>query len=117
MSETVTADPFLDRDLTNFKRLHVEGAISVGVIITRGASLQRELWKLVRRFAMERGITDFDAWTDNFVANKFGAATTHWEKLQARVARGVGNPCPLLNVGLPASIVVFDDAQVEQLED
>ena len=142
-------DPFFDRDLENFKRLHAEGAISVGVIITRGSSLQAGMWDLVRRFAKERNITDFDslsevgvtptpkqvrnikqrverardpidfadAWTDNFVSNKFGAATTHWEKLQARVARGVGNPCPLLHIGLPASIVVFDDAQVEQLDD
>jgi len=142
-------DPFFDRDLENFKRLHAEGAISVGVIITRGSSLQAGLWDLVRRFAKERKIADFsslaavgvtptpkqvknikqrferakdpvdfpDAWTDNFVSNKFGAATTHWDKLQARVARGVGNPCPLLHIGLPASIVVFDDAQVEQLDD
>ena len=142
-------DPFFDRDLENFKRLHAEGAISVGVIITRGSSLQAGLWDLVRRFAKERKVTDFaslaavgvtptpkqvrsikqrverasdpidfaDAWTDNFVSNKFGAATTHWEKLQARVARGVGNPCPLLHIGLPASIVVFDDAQVEQLDE
>ena len=142
-------DPFFDRDLENFKRLHAEGAISVGVIITRGSSLQAGMWDLVRRFAKERKITDFeslaavgvtptpkqvgnikqrvervrepvdfaDAWTDNFVSNKFGAATTHWEKLQARVARGVGNPCPLLHIGLPASIVVFDDAQVEQLDE
>lgn len=33
-------DPFFDRDLENFKRLHAEGAISVGVLITRGRSLQ-----------------------------------------------------------------------------
>ena len=33
-------DPFYDRDLENFKRLHAEGAISVGVIVTRGKSLQ-----------------------------------------------------------------------------
>ncbi len=142
-------DPFFDRDLENFKRLHAEGAISVGVVITRGASLQAQMWQLVRRFADERSITDYaslaavgvtptpkqvrnitrrterardpidfaDAWTDNFVSNKFGAATTHWEKLQARVARGLGNPCPLLLVGLPASIVVFDQAQVEQLDE
>jgi Restriction endonuclease BglII len=139
-------DPFFDRDLENFKRLHAEGAISVGVIITRGSSLQAELWNLVRRFATKREIADFaslaaagvtptpkqirnirqrvdrtndpvgfaDAWTDNFVSNKFGAATTHWDKLQSRVARGVGNPCPLLHIGLPAAIVVFDDAKVEQ---
>jgi hypothetical protein len=141
-------DPFFDRDLENFKRLHAEGAISAGVIITRGASLQNEMWNLVRRFADERGITDFatlaangvtptpkqlasirtrvergrdpvafaDAWTDNFVSNKFGAATTHWLKLQERVARGVGNPCPLLHIGLPASIVVYDAAIVQQQE-
>ncbi len=142
-------DPFFDRDLENFKRLHAEGAISVGIIITRGLTLQASLWDFVRRFATERRIVDFDslaavgviptpkqksnirqrverargpvdfanAWADNFVTNKFGAATTHWEKLQARVARGVGNPCPLLHIGLPSSIVVFDDAVVEQLEE
>lgn len=55
-----------------------------------------------------------DAWTDNFVSNKFGQATTHWEKLIHRVERGVGNPCPLLLIGLPASVVVFDAAQVDQ---
>jgi hypothetical protein len=142
-------DPFFDRDLENFKRLHAEGAISAGVIITRGASLQGQMRNFVRRFADERHIADFetlaavgvtptskqraaikarverlrspivfaDAWTENFVSNKFGAATTHWDKLQERVARGVGNPCPLVLIGLPASIVEFDAGLVEQLED
>jgi hypothetical protein len=139
-------DPFYDRDLENFKRLHAEGAISVGVIVTRGKSLQDSLWGAVNRFAIERGIASMDnlaengviptpkqranilrrvnrdkdpvsfanAWTDNFVSNKFGQATTHWEKLIHRVERGVGNPCPLLLIGLPASIVVFDEAKVDQ---
>lgn len=142
-------DPFFDRDLENFKRLHAEGAISVGIIITRGASLQAEMWGMVRGFAAQRGIVDFssledagivptpkqkaairarverkrepvsfaDAWADNFVSNKFGAATTHWSKLQDRLARGVGNPCPLLLIGLPASIVTQDSGPVEQLDD
>jgi hypothetical protein len=142
-------DPFFDRDLENFKRLHAEGAISVGIIITRGSSLQANMRSMVRRYASDRGIKDFetleeagviptpkqkaairarverdrdpvdfaDAWTDNFVSNKFGAATTHWDKLQERVARGVGNPCPLLLIGLPASIVTHDAGQVEQLDD
>src|SRR5262245_45532678 len=34
-------DPFFDRDLENFKRLHADGAISLGIIITRGAGLRR----------------------------------------------------------------------------
>lgn len=139
-------DPFFDRDLENFKRLHAEGAISVGIVVTRGKSLQDSLWEAVHRFADTRGIASVeqlashgvtptpkqranilkrverekdpvpfaDAWTDNFVSNKFGQATTHWEKLMHRVERGVGNPCPLLLIGLPASIVVFDSAKVEQ---
>ncbi|MCW8177231.1 BglII/BstYI family type II restriction endonuclease [Verminephrobacter aporrectodeae] len=139
-------DPFYDRDLENFKRLHAEGAISVGIIITRGATLQEGLHPAVMKFAKERAIDSMEkltangvmptpkqranimrrvergtaplpfdqAWTDNFVSNKYGQATTHWKKLLHRVERGVGNPCPLLLIGLPASIIVFDDAPVEQ---
>jgi hypothetical protein len=54
-------------------------------------------------------LTFRDAWTDHFVSDKFGAATTHWAKLADRISRGVGNPCPLLNIGLPDSIVTFDE--------
>ena len=142
-------DPFFDRDLENFKRLHAEGAISVGVLITRGSSLQDALWEAVHRFTRDRKITSFedlasngyaptpkqkanvlrrvhrvkepvafaDAWTDNFVSNKFGQATTHWAKLMHRVERGVGNPCPLLLIGLPASMITFDTAPIEQLSE
>ena len=142
-------DPFYDRDLENFKRLHAEGAISVGIIITRGQSLQENLWDAVHRFAAERDIDSIEklsengvaptpkqranilkrvvrnkdpvpfatAWADNFVGNKFGQATTHWSKLMHRVERGVGNPCPLLLIGLPASIIVFDGAKVEPLSE
>ena len=142
-------DPFFDRDLENFKRLHAEGAISVGVLITRGSSLQDALWAAVHRFTQDRKISSFDdlasngyvptpkqrvnvlkrvqrlkdpmafadAWTDNFVSNKFGQATTHWAKLMHRVERGVGNPCPLLLIGLPASMITFDAAPIEQLSE
>jgi hypothetical protein len=133
-------DPFFDRDLENFKRLHAEGAISVGVIVTRGPSLHEEMRNFVHRFANEQNIRSFvdldrldiqltrrkraeiqkrverqrnpidfaTAWTDNFVADKYGEATTHWRKLMDRIGRGVGNPCPLLLIGLPASIVTFE---------
>ncbi len=129
-------DPFFDRDLENFKRLHGDGAISLGVIVTRGASLQAAMPSLIQRRLQERGVADFvdlGAWTyrpkerqriaiatrakhagfvpafaDLFVADKFGEATTHWGKLEDRLNRGVGNPCPLLLLGLPAAIVTFD---------
>src|SRR5690242_16690202 len=49
-------DPFYDRDLENFKRLHADGAISLGVIITRGSGLQDAMYDLVHRFADEKKI-------------------------------------------------------------
>jgi hypothetical protein len=136
-------DPFFDRDLENFKRLHADGGISLGMIVTRGASLQNAIWDLVRRFADDntldshddmqriglnptrRQIRDVikrvqrktnpvafrDAWTSQFVSDKFGSATTHWSKLQERVQRGVGNPCPLVLIGLPSSIVTFGESK------
>lgn len=135
-------DPFFDRDLENFKRLHADGAISLGIIITRGPSLQETMKSLVHRFADEANINSHedmgriglsptrrqiadvmkrvtrkknpipfrDAWVDLFVSDKFGAATTHWNKLSDRVLRGVGNPCPLILIGLPASIVTFGES-------
>jgi hypothetical protein len=131
-------DPFFDRDLENFKRLHAEGAISVGVIVTRGISLQENLFDLVRKYAegkqlaevadleriglnptprqkrtvqnrLSRNVPFAEAWASAFVQDKYGAATTHWRKLEDRVRRGVGNPCPLLLIGLPASLVTFDE--------
>ena len=53
-------DPFYDRDLENFKRLHADGAISVGIIVTRGRSLHDRMVELVSRFFDERQIQSFD---------------------------------------------------------
>lgn len=130
-------DPFYDRDLENFKRLHAEGVISIGGLITRGTSLQENMSNLIGRFADEQEISTFEdlapfgysptprqrsqiearterlgdfrkAWVSWFVSDKYGEATTHWRKLQDRVARGVGNPCPLVLIGIPNSVVSFD---------
>jgi hypothetical protein len=132
-------DPFFDRDLENFKRLHAEGAISVGVIVTRHSTLHEGMHGFVLQFAQDHAIQSMEdlanlnivptpkqrasilkrverakdpiafpiAWTDKFVGDKYGEATTHWRKLMDRVTRGVGNPCPLVLIGLPASIVRF----------
>lgn len=142
-------DPFFDRDLENFKRLHAEGGISAGIIVTRGSRLQQQLRNLARRYAEARNIQDFEAltalgvsltprqrthisqrlqrnddplsafaeaWANQFVADKFGAATTHWDKLMTRVQRGVGNPCPLLLIGIPETAVDFSDLAADDPE-
>ena len=127
-------DPFFDRDLENFKRLHADGVISIGAIITRGSTLQESLRDVVTRFARKNAVNGTAAlskyysptarqlqiiermakakgsfeegWAHTFVSDKFGEATTHWRKLEDRVRRGVGNPCPLLLVGIPKQVVV-----------
>lgn len=128
-------DPFFDRDLENFKRLHADGVISIGAIITRGTTLQDGMRELVEEFALKEGIDDigklssfyaptnrqidlikksaeskgsFEAgWAHAFVSDKYGEATTHWRKLEDRVQRGVGNPCPLLLIGIPREVVII----------
>jgi hypothetical protein len=133
-------DSFFDRDLENFRRLHAEGVISVGIIVTRGTSLrQAGMRALVRRLLDDRCIDSVeemrrwgyeptprqreeilrrmtrprdplegrDALAEVFASDKFGEATTHWRKLTDRLDRGMGQPCPLLLIGLPDSLVSF----------
>lgn len=126
-------DPFFDRDLQNFRNLHADGAISVGIVVTRGSSLQYGIREKMIEFAIQNGINSLEdlsryysptgaqkasilkklhagstfaeAWADKFVASKFGQSTTHWDKLMDRVRRGVGNPCPLVLIGIPLSVI------------
>lgn len=126
-------DPFFDRDLENFKRLHADGAISIGAIVTRGTTLHDGMPGIIEAFALARGLSSISdlteyyqptrrqiekieaaasragsfakGWAQAFVSDKFGEATTHWRKLEERVSRGVGNPCPLLLVGIPGDVV------------
>ncbi len=128
-------DPFFDRDLDNFHRLHSDGAISVGIIVTRGSSFQESILNLVERFASENDIQTYDdldaigltptkrqiadiekarkhgavefgkAWAIRLVADKFASSTTHWNKLVDRLNRGVGSPCPIVAIGIPIDVV------------
>ena len=78
-------DPFFDRDLINFQALHHEGAIAVGVIVTRGPALQNLISGVIR--SKDGGF-------------KYGSSTTHWDKLVPRVNLGGGGECPLLLIGI-----------------
>ena len=126
-------DPFFDRDLENFQRLHADGAISVGIVVTRGRSLQTNIREILivcakannlhstsdfRRLGIKEPTanqraqlgrlgadTDFARAAGMMMATKYGESTTHWNKLTERLDRGVGNPCPLLLVGPPATCV------------
>ncbi|MXW96461.1 MAG: hypothetical protein F4110_00345 [Acidimicrobiaceae bacterium] len=78
-------DPFFDRDLINFQALHHAGAIAVGVIVTRGPNLQNLISGVIR--SQDGGF-------------KYGASSTHWDKLEPRVNLGGGGECPLLLIGI-----------------
>lgn len=119
-------DPFFDRDLENFRRLHHIGLVAVGIIVTRGPSLRSYLRKIfVQHYSdasryktisdlpgttaqrkaifksMEMGMSLGQAAGKKFFADKYGQATTHWDKLVERVdGRLLGHPCPLLLIGI-----------------
>ena len=76
-------DEFFDRDLINFDALHTARGLAVGLIVTRGATLQAEL---VSRGARWR--------------QRFGARTTHWDKLSPRLDLGRGGSTPIVAVGI-----------------
>lgn len=73
-------DEFFDRDLINFESLHRARGLAVGVIMTRGPRLQEKL--------RARGL------------KKFGARSTHWEKLMPRLELGRGGATPIIALGI-----------------
>ncbi|MEE3801339.1 BglII/BstYI family type II restriction endonuclease [Mycobacterium intracellulare] len=98
-------DPFYDRDLINFQALHREGAIAIGVIVTRGPALQTLIGATIQ--SRDGG-------------NKYGVSSTHWDKLIPKVNLGGGGECPLILIGIePARIVDIELAQdvKKRLED
>ncbi|WP_417481329.1 BglII/BstYI family type II restriction endonuclease [Maricaulis sp.] len=130
-------DPFFDRDLENFKRLHADGAANIGVLITRGQSFEDNITAFVKRYAENHDITSLAAlmdhgleptrrqqnditkavaragdfatgWAAAFVSDKYASSTTNWAKLEDRMRRGVGNPCPLVAIGIPSTVIIED---------
>ncbi len=89
-------DPFFDRDLINFAALHREGALAVGVIVTRGPELQGVIGPVIKT-------------GKSTASKKYGTSTTHWDKLVPRINLGGGGECPLLVVGIePGRVIGFD---------
>ena len=81
---------FYDRDLNNFRLLHNLGAISVGIIVTRTSELQTEVFNPLG------------------IKTKYGASTTHLNKLIPKVEGGGAGGCPLLVIGIKPGAYVAD---------
>jgi hypothetical protein len=128
-------DPFFDRDLENFRKLHQLGELTLGIIITRGVSLQEDLIEVYKNFlnnmhpfSIEQLSSTFNlsqkaesrigkmvqlekeesinAISKDLCSSKYGTSTTHMQKLIKRMERGVGDPCPCILIGIGKERIV-----------
>jgi hypothetical protein len=88
-------DPFFDRDLNNFRLLFDLRVIDVGVIVTRATNLQQIFKSISKK-----------------VGAKYGASTTHMDKLLPRLEGGGGGGCPILAFGITRHKYVEDDLPI-----
>ena len=96
-------DQTYDRDLYAFSAFYEAGAIDVGIILTRGSSLNnaffRDLGKVLNKDGSE-GRED--------VYRKYGASTTWMGKLLYRLDAGRNGGCPVLAIGITPRCVGGD---------
>ena len=111
-------DTAFDRSLEYLRRYHALGAISLGILITRGESLQEVLYDkicecfeededLLNRKRKQFKVEDVRSYENpieltakKYLASKYGSTTTHWLKLLDRIHAGAGDPCPMVLVGI-----------------
>lgn len=122
-------DTLFHSNLEDLRQLYLMNVVSLGVVITRGESLQDELFFLYQRVLGR--LPTFDAKTlqdtynlsekakgdaekkiraegrgaiasiaKSMIASKFGQATTHMDKLLPYVDKAMGDPCPLILIGI-----------------
>jgi len=94
-------DQTYDRDLYAFSAFYDAGAIDVGIILTRGSSLDTDYFRSLGRVLEKDGVTEGKA----FVYPKFGASTTWMGKLLYRLDAGRNGGCPVLAIGIKPECV------------
>lgn len=94
-------DQTYDRDLYAFSAFHAAGAIEVGVLLTRGNSMDTEFMRRLGKVLTKSG-ADGEA----EVYKKFGASTTFMGKLLYRLDAGRNGGCPILALGITPECVV-----------
>lgn len=88
-------DQTYDRDLYAFSAFYDAGAIDVGVIITRGSSLDNAFFRGLGKVLNKDGTEG-----NSDVYKKFGASTTWMGKLLYRLDAGRNGGCPVLAIGI-----------------
>ncbi|MEM7472186.1 MAG: BglII/BstYI family type II restriction endonuclease [Pseudomonadota bacterium] len=93
-------DQTYDRDLSAFAAFYEAGAIDVGIILTRGSSLDMSYLRGLGRVLNKDGSEGADD-----VYKKFGASTTWMGKLLYRLDAGRNGGCPVLAIGITPDCV------------
>lgn len=94
-------DQTYDRDLYAFSAFYEAGAIDVGIILTRGSSIDNSFLKGLGKVLNKDGSEGNDE-----VYKKFGASTTWMGKLLYRLDAGRNGGCPVLAIGITSKCVV-----------
>ena len=93
-------DQTYDRDLDAFSAFYEAGAIDVGIILTRGTSIDNGYLRSLGKVLDKDGQPGSEE-----VYKKFGASTTWMGKLLYRLDAGRNRGCPVLALGItPAAI-------------
>lgn len=88
-------DQTYDRDLYAFSAFYEAGAIDVGVILTRGSTMDNSFFRSLGKVLTKDGTEGKED-----VYKKFGASTTWIGKLLYRLDAGRNGGCPVLAIGI-----------------
>ena len=92
-------DQTFDRDLFAFSSYFNHGIIKIGVIITRDYSMQKWIMASKLTYLSSTGKT-------KLLKEKFGASTTHMNKLIPRLEGGRHGGCPVIVFGMTPDIII-----------
>jgi hypothetical protein len=96
-------DQTYDRDLYAFSAFYDAGAIDVGVLLTRGSSLDNNFFRSLGNVLNKDGSEGAGP-----VYKKYGASTTWMGKLLYRLDAGRNGGCPVLAIGITPNCVTDD---------
>lgn len=96
-------DQTFDRDLYAFNAFFLSGMLDVGVLVTRGQSLNpvlRQLGQALKKDGSPEYKIVKGRRVPRMTFEKYGASTTWWGKLIYRLNAGRNGGCPVLAVGI-----------------
>jgi CRISPR-associated protein Csd2 len=91
-------DQTFDRDLYAFRAFFEYNKVSVGILVTRSTSLE-EFFATLGTYIDKHGV-------ERPIKNKYGASTTHMNKLIPRLESGRSGGCPVIALGITTALIV-----------